>query len=715
MAYNIGINVVEVDGSASPTIPSAAVSVGAFNIITQRGVPNRPVLVTSFQQFAQQFGSFFPGGVGAYLVKGFFDNGGQNAYINRVISSDALTGTTAASLTLQDNASAAQPTLTLKAGQRGMVDQGTWGNALYVKVDDPTQLDPTTLTALRLQETAPATVSGTALTEPIDMSASSSLPIFIDGETVPTTLKFQASDFSNSAQATRAQIRDVINGQTTKLVASISSDNKLVLTSTGAVAKLNKTGTSLQVTAANAKLGFASAMTAPVTGTLAARATTGTQLTNTQNLNVGDVLHIVDGSASPAPHSAYVKILSISPTGAVQWTPAVADIASYNTTKTTFSKAEFTLTIASGGTETANVVETWPGLSMESDLPNYAPKVLNDPLQGSLYVTAVDASSPNGPGTRTPQVIGFTQFITGTPGQDGKPLANDLIGNPATHTGFYAFDTYDVQLVCCEDASPAVVDAALAYCANRDDCMYIGFVPQGIIPAGQGIAYGQGFQGKKVYGALYGPYIKVFDPLATGPNPFKWIPPVGHVMGVYARTETARGIWKAPAGDEAKLLGALDVEYRLSDAEHTNLVLNGSVNGIRAIAGAGIVIDASRTLSTDTRWLYVNVRLLFNYVKSSLKRGTRWVRQEPNTTTLWNTVKHNSVIPFLTGLWRQGAFGAGAANQVFTVICDASNNPPDQVDLGIFKLEVYFYPSKPAETIVIIVGQQASGAQAHEA
>ena len=91
------------------------------------------------------------------------------------------------------------------------------------------------------------------------------------------------------------------------------------------------------------------------------------------------------------------------------------------------------------------------------------------------------------------------------------------------------------------------------------------------------------------------------------------------------------------------------------------------------------------------------------------------MRQEPNTTTLWNTVKHNSVIPFLTGLWRQGAFGAGAANQVFTVICDASNNPPDQVDLGIFKLEVYFYPSKPAETIVIIVGQQASGAQAGEA
>jgi phage tail sheath protein FI len=67
------------------------------------------------------------------------------------------------------------------------------------------------------------------------------------------------------------------------------------------------------------------------------------------------------------------------------------------------------------------------------------------------------------------------------------------------------------------------------------------------------------------------------------------------------------------------------------------------------------------------------------------------------------------------GLWRQGAFGTGKPDQVFTVICDATNNPPSQVDQGILKVEVYFYPSRPAETIVIIVGQQPSGATAAEA
>ena len=80
-----------------------------------------------------------------------------------------------------------------------------------------------------------------------------------------------------------------------------------------------------------------------------------------------------------------------------------------------------------------------------------------------------------------------------------------------------------------------------------------------------------------------------------------------------------------------------------------------------------------------------------------------------------DAVKIQTVTPFLMGLWRQGAFGTGTPAEVFTVICDATNNPPDQVDQGNLKVEVYFYPSKPAETIIIIVGQQPSGATASEA
>jgi phage tail sheath protein FI len=106
--------------------------------------------------------------------------------------------------------------------------------------------------------------------------------------------------------------------------------------------------------------------------------------------------------------------------------------------------------------------------------------------------------------------------------------------------------------------------------------------------------------------------------------------------------------------------------------------------------------------------------LLFNYVKSSLKLGLRWVRQEPNRDMLWSSVKYNSVVPFLMGLWRQGAFGTGNPDDVFTVICDSSNNPPAEVEQGNFRLEVYFYPTRPAETIIITVGQQPAGGSASE-
>jgi phage tail sheath protein FI len=239
--------------------------------------------------------------------------------------------------------------------------------------------------------------------------------------------------------------------------------------------------------------------------------------------------------------------------------------------------------------------------------------------------------------------------------------------------------------------------------------MFVGHTPENSDVAAAK-TYGQAYQGDKVYGALYFPFIRVANPLGG----FKWIPPTGHVLGVYARTERERGIWKAPAGNAARVNNALDIKFQISDAKHTDLVKGGSVNAVRFVAGQGIVVDSSRTLSTSTLWLYVNVRLLFNFVKSSLKGGLRWVVQEPNDTALWNKVKYNSVTPFLMGLWRRGAFGPGAPDKVFTVKVDGENNPPANIQQGLFNVEVYFYPSRPAETIVITVGQQDGGATAGE-
>jgi phage tail sheath protein FI len=695
MSYNIGINVIEVDGSAPPTIVGASVSIAAFNILTQRGLPNHPVRVTSFNQFVENFGGYFSGGLGAYLVKGFFDNGGQRAYINRVVAPNAPV----ASRTLQDGAS--RNTLTLETGFRGQEDPGSWANDLFVRVQHSSSASS------RLRETAPASVQGSALTPPVNMSALPPLRLRVDGETALTEITFAASDFTNAGAAALEEIRNAINRRTTKLIASIDG-NRIVLTSAGQIAALRKDWTSLQITENNAALGFTT-MANPNQGATATLNASSVQLASVSDFAVGDALRISDGT-----RTAFAKVLRIIPTSqTIEWTPDLSSPApaTFDARLTRISNVEFDLTIASGGTEDDQIVETWTGLSMEPDALNYAPTILNNSLNGSRYLVLTDNFSSSSSGQDIPAVQGFTRL---NPTSDSTPTANDFIGNAAQHSGFYAFDPYDVQLVCCERTDPAIVREALTYCSRRSDCLFVGSVPEGYVAGGQAIAYGQTFQGKNVYGALYGPWIKVFDPIGTGDTPMKWIPPTGHILGMYARIANARGVWKAPAGDEAELAGALDVETRLSDTDHTDLVKSGSVNGVRAIPGAGIIVDASRTLSTDTRWLYVNVRLLFNFVKSSLKEGLRWTRQEPNRSTLWDVIKYNTVSPFLLGLWRQGAFGTGTPEQVFTVICDATNNPPTEVDKGNLKVEVYFYPAKPAETIVIIVGQQPSGASVSE-
>jgi phage tail sheath protein FI len=352
----------------------------------------------------------------------------------------------------------------------------------------------------------------------------------------------------------------------------------------------------------------------------------------------------------------------------------------------------------------------------------YAPSLINDPFTGSQFVTVADQNPGGFTGRDAPRRHAGVRLGIATPDTAGLARQAGADGGDPTvaqwRAGLAALDTAAVQLVLVPElmadaALRAVTRAALDYCANRGDCTFIGHTPLGRDePGARG--FGQEFRGAKVYGALYWPWITVSDPVGAGANPTRVVPPSGHVAGVFARIDQTRGIWKAPAGDEALVRGALDVERSVTDIDHDDLVRNGSVNGIRPITGVGITIDASRTLSTDTRWLYVNVRLLFNYVKVSLRDGLRWVRQEPNREALWGMVKFGTVTPFLLRLQQGGAFGPGTPAETFTVICGPENNPPDQVMLGNLRIEVYFYPSRPAETILIIVGQQESGATASE-
>ncbi|MEU8264798.1 hypothetical protein AB0C02_29800 [Micromonospora sp. NPDC048999] len=605
MALQVGVNVTEVDGRASPALAAAPTSVAAFVGRTRRGVPDQAARVSSLDQFTARFGGHHADGYLPHAVTGFFLNGGREAYVVRV----AGAGSQAPRATLNDRQGTPAASLRVSAGYRGVPDPGVWAHALRLDVRD----DPRASTTVGAAATAAATT---------------------------------------------------------------------------------------------------------------------VQLASLAGVEVGSVLRIASTTTLFRVVTAVDRATRTVSLGAATGEAVAAGVA--------VSSAEFRLVVRQQDPATGAfpVVETWSNLSMQPGSPDYVLDRLNHPVTGSRYVTVADLST-GAPGVDLPAVASGVAL---TGGSETAAGAGDLLGDAAARTGLHALDTAAVQLLAVPDAHllPAVGEAlvvrgALDYAAARGDCVYVGSAPDRGHPAGttprsaadysetvahyaQAVKeYAAQFQGAKVYGALYAPWILVADPAGVGPAPVRFVPPDGHVMGVYARTEQERGIHKAPAGDAAAVRGALSLAAAFSAGEHDDLVRNGRTNGLLSPGGRTPTVAGSRTLSTDTRWQYVNVRLLFNFVKSSLRDGLRFVRQEPHTEALRRMVRFNVITPFLLGLWQQGAFGSDPAEQVFTVKCDAENNPPADVDLGLFRVEVYFYPVRPAETVHLIVGQQPGGGTAAEA
>lgn len=204
------------------------------------------------------------------------------------------------------------------------------------------------------------------------------------------------------------------------------------------------------------------------------------------------------------------------------------------------------------------------------------------------------------------------------------------------------------------------------------------------------------------YAALYYPWIQVDDPILNRPI---YVPPCGHVAGVWARSDNTRGVHKAPANEV--VLGATGLAYNTTKGEQDTLNPNG-VNCIRAFPGRGIRVWGARTLSSNPSWRYINVRRLFNYVEKSIERGTQWVVFEPNDIWLWARVTRD-VGAFLTTVWADGALFGANPSQAFYVKCDAELNPPESRDLGRLIVEIGMSPVKPAEFVIFRISQWAGG------
>jgi phage tail sheath protein FI len=184
-----------------------------------------------------------------------------------------------------------------------------------------------------------------------------------------------------------------------------------------------------------------------------------------------------------------------------------------------------------------------------------------------------------------------------------------------------------------------------------------------------------------------------------------FMPPCGHLAGVWARNDNERGVHKAPANEIVR--GALSLEINITRAEHDLLNPEG-INCIRSFPGRGVRVWGARTLSSDPAWRYLNVRRLFNYIEKSILTNTDWIVFEPNDRNLWAKIRR-TIASFLVLEWRKGALFGSTPSEAFFVKCDDETNPAEAIDAGMVTCQIGVAPVKPAEFVIFQLAQLQGG------
>jgi hypothetical protein len=294
---------------------------------------------------------------------------------------------------------------------------------------------------------------------------------------------------------------------------------------------------------------------------------------------------------------------------------------------------------------------------------------------------------------------------------DGRvPILEDYDGtaDPAwrpddERTGLDAFVAEDeIAVVCVPDersvtndaGDPVLTQAIVDHCETLADRFAVLQAPQVAEPPGDLMP-----PRDSEYAAFYYPWIETTNP-AT--NRSTLVPPGGYVAGIYARSDTDRGVHKAPANEIVR--GANGLQRTITKGEQAQLNPRG-VNCIRSFPGRGIRVWGARTTSSDPLWKYVNVRRLFLYLEESIDEATQYAVFEPNDESLWAQIRQ-AVSNFLTTTWRDGALMGSTPEEAFYVKCDETTMTQDDIDNGRLIVEIGVAPVKPAEFVIFRISQK---------
>lgn len=364
-------------------------------------------------------------------------------------------------------------------------------------------------------------------------------------------------------------------------------------------------------------------------------------------------------------------------------------------------------------------------VSVEKTDRRYVALVLND--ESSL----VRVKRDNNQNWIVPNVRPTAAETKATPtGKDGAALDEGAFtggGAEANKTGLYALEKADLfNLLCIPphtrggNIESGLVSAAGAYCETKRAMLLLDplaewttkdFVIKGKPTANPAIPGIEGIGTVSKNSAVFFPRLRQPNPLLN--NQLEDFVPCGAVAGIFARTDAQRGVWKAPAGLDATLVGVPQLAVTLSNPEIGELNPLG-INCLRTMPAAGRVVWGSRTLQGNDRlaseWKYVPVRRTALFIEESLYRALQWVVFEPNDEPLWAQIRLN-VGAFMNSLFRQGAFQGTTPREAYFVKCDKDTTTQNDIDRGIVNILVGFAPLKPAEFVVIKLQQIAGQIQ----
>lgn len=199
------------------------------------------------------------------------------------------------------------------------------------------------------------------------------------------------------------------------------------------------------------------------------------------------------------------------------------------------------------------------------------------------------------------------------------------------------------------------------------------------------------------FAAMYWPWVKVADPLLN--NRPVVFPPLGHLAGIYARTDSNRNVGKTPAGTvDGKLNFLTGLEIDLISQGERDLVYPARINPLVSGPQTGLAVWGGRTTSLQSEWRYINARRLFMFVEKSIYNATHWIVFENNGPGLWARIKAQ-LQGFLNNLFNDGLFAGSTPSQAFFITCDESNNDQSSIDAGQVIIDVGIAPNRPAEFV----------------